>query len=112
MTRKHRVANVLGLGSLPLTPVVDRQRETLKSFTRAEEARIASEKAAEQKGLDDERMKPIRALENEIKVEGRKMTDRVKKFFSLPLQKMADFSFAEVPVDYVGDYPSRKGERD
>src|SRR5579863_1510692 len=114
MKKKSRTRiGLLDIGRLPITPVENKSGfETRKEFYAREEREEREQQAAEQKRLDDERMKPIRELEDEIKAEAREQTLRVKKFFSQLLKTMAEFTPAEAPVDHKGNYPVRVGPRD
>lgn len=96
MKRKHRITNVLGLGSLPLTPRenVSQPRLGLKKFT---EEYNAAEQAAKEA--------PLRALDAELREEFRLNAELVRAFFGLPMQELDRKSPSDAPLDFAGDYP-------
>ncbi len=95
------------LGSIPLTPVVDKPRETLWSFTEAYNREEARKK-------DEQLTAPIRKVEAELHAETLDISRRVKAFFSLDLHEMAGYPVSGAPTDVatlVGTFPTRHTPR-
>jgi hypothetical protein len=82
----------------------------LKAKLRREEA---DENARSEAAAAEKFMVPVRAGEEELNHALREQAARVKKFFSLPIQAMADIGGVEfAPNDLIGDYPIQEGPKD
>jgi hypothetical protein len=103
MARKHRITNVLGLGSLPLI----KRDETVQP-------RLGLKKFTEEYNREQQAAKeaPQRALDAELREEFRLNTELVRAFFGLPMQELDRKSPSDAPCDFSGDYPLGTVDRD
>ncbi len=94
MKRKRKLT-IFDLKSLPSTPVVNKPRETLKTFTE----NYNREETARQEA-------PLRKLESDYSQGLRENQANVKEFFSLPTDQLNNARPASVPVDFgIGSFP-------
>lgn len=98
--KRKRFRPSLLLSEVPVTPIVDAGRPSLKKFQAEEAAREAREKeqaeAAERARLD-EASRPLREA-------AREASNRIRAYWSQPLQEIKTNGPELSPVDLFGDY--------
>jgi hypothetical protein len=106
---KKRKLTLNDWGRIPTVKVVDKPRETLKTFT---EAYNREEEAKRQEKLTA----PFRKAQSELHAETREINRRVKAFYSLDLTEMGGFPIGSAVVDILaigfGNFPTRHTLRD
>ncbi len=113
-SRKRRQPfGIYDIARLPVTPVKSTPGyETFKDMKAREQREAAEAEARTKTEQEAERMKPFRALENEIKIAAAEHAEKVRRFYSKPLHVIAAAGADVAPVDMIGDYPERSGRRD
>jgi hypothetical protein len=109
MKKKKSKLSGTDIARLPRTEVKNESGfQTRQEFYEQEE-RERQEVERRQKEMQE---RPLRAAEDELKQAAREQTERVKKFYSLPLQAMAEFGLDFAVNDLAGDYPLHQGPVD